>query len=496
MEASQSSSPIESEDLESPEAGLQSPDATPSVAGLASVDAASPVISVPAPCSLPDTVSVPPVAAPIDVAGGTKAVRAPRRRFFRTRVRSLHLPVKVHTFESFRYRDYRLVWAATFFGSAGFWLQQIVLGWLTYNVTQSAFWTSIAMGLDALPILLAGPIGGLIADAWDRRKLLVYIFAYQTLLTIAFSAVVLLGSVEVWQIFAFIFLMGASWVVIDPVRTAMIPNIVPRHSLINAFALSSMAFSATRMAVPVAGGVLIALVGPGPTLVAMAMFPLAAVSVSLGIKATSVSGMKVRMGTAPSQILEGARYVMSNPVMMGLWLMATVPSLLVMPFVHGLMPVYAAEVFFVGSASLGILLTFIGLGSTLGAILLASLGDVKYKGRLVFFGIALTAIGMAGFSQIPSAGLALPILVVLSMGVMLVYSTSSAIVQSIVPDEYRGRVSGLYVLTWGVTPVGGLMAGALAQNLGAPLATLIASGLVALALAWFALRLQCIWRLR
>ena len=169
LEASQSRSPIESEHLESPEAGLQSPDATPATEGVASGDVASPVISVPVPGSPPNAVSVPPVAAPTDVAGGTKAVPAPRRRFFRTRVHSLHLPVKVHTFESFRYRDYRLVWAATFFGSAGFWLQQIVLGWLTYNVTQSAFWTSIAMGLDALPILLAGPIGGL---RWtDSRRM-------------------------------------------------------------------------------------------------------------------------------------------------------------------------------------------------------------------------------------------------------------------------------------------------------------------------------------
>lgn len=414
----------------------------------------------------------------------------------RSKGRQAGLHVKVHTFDSFRYRDYRLLWTVTVFAAGGYWLQQVIVGWLTYDLTRSAFWTSIAMGLDALPVLLAGPLGGLIVDAWDRRKLLLFIFTYQVLIILGFSVIVLTGVVATWHILGFIFLMGLSWVITDPARIALIPNIVPRQSMVNAFALNSMAFSITRLAAPAAGGVLIAMVGPGPTLLAQAALPVVAFFVAWAIRTPSPSRARLRLASAFSRLAEGARYVRGQQVILGMLLLTALPSALVMPFVHGLMPVYAAEVFRVDSRGLGLLLASLGFGATLGTVLLASLGDFGNKGRLVVMGLALTAILMALFSHNPWLGTSYLNLAALSMGVMMFFTTSSAVVQSMVSDELRGRVTGLNMMTWGIAPAGSILAGALAQRFGAPMATLIGSGIMALALTGLVLHFRAVWKAR
>ncbi len=113
------------------------------------------------------------LAPPVEAAAIPAEAVAPappvRRRHFRPKVGPVRIPTKVHTFDSFRHRDYRFMWTTTFLSSGGFWLQQVVIGWLAYQLTQSAFLTTLIMGLDALPLLLAGPVGGVLVDSWDRR---------------------------------------------------------------------------------------------------------------------------------------------------------------------------------------------------------------------------------------------------------------------------------------------------------------------------------------
>ena len=406
-----------------------------------------------------------------------------------------HIPVRLHTFDSFRYRDYRFLWAATFLSSLGFWLQQVVIGWLTYEITRSAFLTSVAMGLDALPILLAGPLGGLVADAFDKRKLLISVFFYQSVVTISFAAFVLLGAVEVWHIFAFVLLTGLSWVITDPTRSSMLPGIVPKEGLMNAFALNSMALSVSRLATPALGGLLLASAGAGLPLLLVGSLQLLAATVVLPIRFKGDSRAVVRLTTAFSQLLEGARYVAAHPVLRPLFLVAIIPPLMVMPFVHGLMPVYAAEVFDVGPTGLGLLLSAIGIGSTAGAFILATWAKFRRRGRVVLIGIAVMAVTMIAFSRSPLYGTALPIIVVLSAGMMMFFSVTSASIQSVVRSDYRGRVSGLYMVTWGLFPVGSLTAGALAQAFGAPMATLLSGGVVLIALAGIAVWVRSLWRL-
>ena len=309
---------------------------------------------------------------------------APRRvfpRMHRPHVRAPKVRGRLHTFDSFRYRDYIFIWLATMFSSGGFWLQQVIVGWLTYEVTDSAFWTSVALGLDALPILFVGPVGGLLVDNFDRRKLMSFIYGYQAAVTLIFSAVVLTGNLQAWHIFAFIFFMGLAWVVTDPARMSLISNIVPRESLVNAFALNSMAFSVTRLATPAIGGVLIAFAGAGPALLVEAALQIGAVFAALSLRVITIPKPRMNLASVRNGLLEGIRYVLNTPLLLGLFALNAMPAMLIMPSVNGLMPVYAAEVFEVDARGLGLLVSAFGAGSTLGTFALASLGDIKAKGH-------------------------------------------------------------------------------------------------------------------
>ncbi len=419
---------------------------------------------------------------------------APRVRRRRPSLR-LHVPVRLHTFDSFRYRDYRFLWAGTFFSSSGFWLQQVVVGWLAYDITRSAFLTSVAMGLDTLPFLLAGPLGGLVADAFDKRKLLISAYLYQSVVTLLFASFVLLGTVAIWHMFVFILLTGLSWVITDPTRSSMLPGIVSKDGLVNAFALNSLAFSISRLATPALGGLLLAVTDAGPPLLLIGALQLTAAAAMLPIRFKSDSRTVLRLTTAFSQLWEGACYVATHPVLRSLFLVAIIPPLMVMPFVHGLMPVYAAEVFDVGPTGLGLLLSAIGIGSTAGAVLLATWAKFRRHGRVLLISIAVMAIAMIAFSRSPLYGAAFPIIVVLSAGMMMFFSVTSASIQSAVRNDYRGRVSGLYMITWGLFPLGSLTAGALAQAFGAPMATLLSGVVVLIALAGIALLVRRVWSL-
>ena len=427
-------------------------------------------------------------------AGAETAQAAPRRRLRPhirrprvPRMRAPHIqphmprvrPVRVHTFDSFLHRDYRFLWASTLFFSGAFWMQQVIIGWLTYQLTQSALLTSLVMGLDALPILIAGPLGGLLVDRWDKRKLLSGVFAYQSLLSFGFALLVLLGNVNAWHIFGFVFLMGVGWVIADPARMALIPAIVPRHSLVNAFALNSLAFSITRLAIPAMGGTLLAFAGAGMALLLQGALVAVAAAMALGLGTfASVGQSKLSPRAAISEILDGVRYIRENSVVLGLLLLGFIPAVLVSPFLHGLIPVYAAEVYKVGPVTLGLLMSSVGAGFLTGTLVIASLGDIQRKGLMIMGCIALIAVSMAALALNPSINLAYPLVAVGSMGTMGFFSITGATMQSILPDNIRGRVSGIYIMTFGAMPAGNLMAGVISQNMGAPTATLIACGLV------------------
>jgi len=377
--------------------------------------------------------------------------------------------------------------------AAAFWSQQLIIGWLIYSMTNSPFMTGLVSGLDALPVLLAGPLGGMLIDSWDRRRLLITIFVCQATLALGFAAIVLLGVAATWSVFLFAGVMGIGWVFADPTRMSLIPSLVPRENLLNAFALNSMAFSITRLAVPAAVGFVMAILGAGFGFVLEGGLLLLATAMAMTLRLEKVQLPPLKIRSALSGIREGLGYVQTQPAVMGLIFAATVPSLLVTPFVFGLMPVMAAERFHLGAAGLGALLAAVGAGATLGTVVVASWAHARSGSSLLPVCALMMVAGMVWFAFNPWFQLAFPALMLISAGLMSFYVLCQAAVASNVPDHLRGRVTGLYMLNWGVSPFGGIAAGLIAQFLGAPIAIGIAACCMVLAFGVIALKFRETW---
>jgi MFS family permease len=403
---------------------------------------------------------------------------------------------RIRTFDSLRHRGYRSLWLATVCSSSAFWFHQVIMGWLAYDRTGSPLLTTLVVSLDALPALVGAPLMGLMGDAWDRKKLLVVSYGYMAAMLGALALLVLLDRVQAWHLLLFSLLFGLSWALADPTRMALIPNLVPRGELVNAFALNSLAFNGTRFAAPALGGILIAVMGPGWSLLVEVGVNFVACAAALSIQGVPPPRRKLQLTSLVRELREGLRYAVREPVVLSVLLLGVVPALLVYPFVAALMPVYAAEVFHVGPRGLGLLFSALGVGAATGTVALASFGDVPRKGRLMLGAILAAGLASIAFSQSPWLGLSLVILVGLGSALSVFFSSSSALVQSLTPDAFRGRVAGLYMMGWGLSPLGSLLSGSIAQRFDPAWATLAAGIAVLLACAAIARRFPALLRLQ
>ena len=405
------------------------------------------------------------------------------------------LHFSLHTFDAFQYRNYRFLWACALWIGGGYWLQQIVVGWLIYDITNSAFLTSVAMGMEAIPILIAGPIGGFLVDVFDRRRLLITICIYHGLLAFALAMGLLFWSIGPLEIFTFTLLVGFSWVISEPARSAVVANTVPKEGLLNAFALITLGWGGSRLAVPAIGGLLISIYGAHAALISESSLMLAAALSVAMIHMDETEREKPQLRKVVSGLLEAALYIRDNRVVLALLTFSIAPPLVIFPFVYGLLPVYAAEVFHVGATGLGILMSASGIGMVVGTIVVASLGNIRSKGKLIVSGMAIAIFLMAILSQVSSFSVGFGILVLLGLFMPIVYTTVQAAIQSIIPDYLRGRISGFSIVTWGAFPMGSLVAGWLAQTLSVQTSTLYGALLMGIILTAQLVVFRFIWKL-
>ena len=400
----------------------------------------------------------------------------------------------MHTLDSLRVGSFRHYWLAILLSSGVQWLQQVVVGWLTYDVSRSPFLTVLALGLGVMPSLLTGPIGGVLADRIDRAKLLAAIYCLKAFVYAVFATVVLTGLVEVWHVFAFVIAMGLLQSAAFPARQSIVPSVVPREYLVNAFALMLLTSSTLQFALPTVTGFSIEIQGPGGTLLAGVAMYLAAAVAAGTVRLPAADRAVMRTRSALRQFADGVRYVGSDPVLLPIVLMNTAVYILIVPTVHGLLPVYASEVFDVGPVGLGLMASALGVGASLGAVILASAPALRRKGRLMVGCLVLSLAAAAAFSRSPSLLVALPLIVLVNVGFDGFAMVRTAVIQIVAPDDMRGRATAVNSMGSGLAPIGGLALGAVAQSFGAPFATLVAAVLMALALLLIVLRYRRVWR--
>ena len=386
------------------------------------------------------------------------------------------------------YPDFRILWVTTGLVAGGVWFQQVTLGWLAYDLTRSPLHVAGVVGVRTLPLLLA-PITGVIADRFDRRKLLLIDQALVTLLVFGFAALLLLNLQQVWHLYVFALLFGLLWAGNNPVRQVLVANTVPREALTNATALISLSFNLMRTTWAGSRRSGHRVHGPGHQLSHTGRFlPVRGTSRYQDADAVlcTPDKMHAREDSPLRNLLDGFRHVKSDPTTLITIGMSLGMSFTMLSIVFSQMPVYAAEVLGNDDGTyLGLLLTGMGIGGLFGTTAMAFSSRRRKKGLWSTGAFVLCAVTIIALSQTSVLWAAIGILMLQQMCMQVVMTTNMTIIHTVTPDDLRGRVMGVYQMEIGMMPFGGFIAGAIATGYGVDQALLISGivGLVIIALA-------------
>jgi MFS family permease len=354
---------------------------------------------------------------------------------------------------------------AFFFAMNG---QFVVRSYLAFKLTGSAFSLGIINLAVAIPMLVISPFGGVLADRVEKRNLIMVGQALLLVNELIVLALLVTNRLEFWHLFAVVFLMGCLFPFIMPARQSIVANIVGRQGLGNAMALQMSGMNAARVVGPVTAGLIISVAGVRWVYaVAVALYLLALLAMSRIDRAPPAPATGPR--TVFGDIREGVRYVRSDRPVRVLLLLSIVPMMLAMPF-QALLVVFSEEVWHTGSRGLGILQGAAGVGGVLGSVIVAATGDIQRKLRVMM--VSLLAFGgtLLLFAMSPWFLLALPFVLLADVFANVFGTVNATAIQVLIPDEVRGRVMSLMMMTFGLTPLGTLPVSAAAQAFGAPVA--------------------------
>jgi MFS family permease len=368
-------------------------------------------------------------------------------------------------------RNYVAYLAGNIVSLHGLWVYRVALGWHAWQLTESEFWIGMVAFAQFFPMVALGPLFGVLADRFDRRRSSLVINGASTLIMFLLGGLTIAGLVDIYALFALALLQGVADGAHLPVRLALIPALVPRHQLQSAMAINSVAFNLSRFVGPAIAGVLIATLGVAAAFAFNAVSYLAILAALLIIETRPFRRSEEAGSHVWGELKDGVRYVMARTAvrqLLGLVGMAAF-------FGRGpleLLPAFAESVFSRGSTGLAILTAAAGAGA-IGSGLIISRGLVRLRIRYIAIGIAIVGclIVVLGIAQAFWLGVA----TVAALGFMLTMCGVGAqvLLQTLIDDPVRGRVSSLWGMTaFGGTAFGGLIVGAGASSFGLSRATL------------------------
>ncbi len=389
-----------------------------------------------------------------------------------------------------RHRNYRLFFSGQSISLIGSWMTRLATSWLVYRLTRSALLLGLVGFAGQIPSFLLAPFAGVLIDRWNRHRLLIVTQILAMLQSAALAVLALTGVINIWHVLGLSLFQGLINAFDMPARQAFVVEMVEnRADLSNAIALNSSMVNAARLLGPSIGGILIAAVGEGWCFFWDAVSYLAVIASLVLMRLAPRPQRTNKASKVLPELREGLAYVAGSPPIRSILFLLALVSLVGMPYTV-LMPVFASNILHGGPHTLGFLMGATGIGALLGAVFLARRRSVLGLGKVIPFTAALFGAGLIGFSLSRVLWLSLPLLLVTGIGFMVTMSASNTLLQTLVTDDKRGRVMSLYTMAiMGMTPFGSLLAGVLANHIGAPL-TLLLGGLGCLAAAlWFTLLL-------
>jgi len=378
------------------------------------------------------------------------------------------------TLRALRHRNFQLFFGGQLISLVGTWMQSVAQSWLVYRLTGSSLLLGSVGFASQVPVFIAAPFGGMIADRHNRRYVVIATQTASMLLAGILAALTLTGTVRVPHIFALAALLGVVNSFDIPARQAFLVDMVGKEDMMNAIALNSSMFNGARIVGPAVAGILVASIGEGWCFFGNAVSYLAVIAGLLIMKVRAPR--RVVSGPPFAHIVEGFRFAQSTGPIRSLLLLLGLLSFVAMPHTV-LMPVFADRILHHGAWGLGFLMGATGVGALLGALTLASRSGVSGLGRWIAISCGGFGFFLLLFAFSRYFWLSTTLLIPVGFCMMLEMSSSNTLIQAMVPDELRGRVMSLYSMMFmGMAPIGALAGGALASRIGAPI-TLAVGGI-------------------
>lgn len=381
----------------------------------------------------------------------------------------------IQAFSSLKIAQYRLLWFGMLFSIGAMQIDLVARAWLAYDLSGSGLALGIVTASRGVSQLILTPLGGVAADRYDKRKLLVY--SQSTVFALAgFTAfLVHTGLIEVWHLAVLGFLQGMATPFTMPTRTALVPDLVPEEQIPNALALESTGRNINRVLTPSLAGVLLA-INPAFAFDAIAIVYGLAVLTLIRLPG-GLRGSGARSG-AFTEMAYGFRYIFGNTPLFALLALAYVPILLGMPF-QSLLPVFQIDVLDVGETALGVMYTAVGLGAITGSIVIASIAAMPQKNRIQIISGVAFGVTLAAFALSTSYVLSLALLVLVGFFSTGYLTLNRVLVAENTDRGVFGRVMSIYGMTWSLMPIALLPFGAMVDLVGVQAAVSGAGAMIA-----------------
>src|SRR5262245_31940771 len=383
----------------------------------------------------------------------------------------------LQSLSALKHRNFRLYWFGQLSSVLAQNMESVAQSWLVLELTNSPLLLGLTGLTFTIPTVVLTLVGGAIADRADRRRIMIFAQLGSALFFLLLSALVTLKWIALWHVMALAFLTGCLRAFDRPSRMALLPQMVPKEDIPNAVAVGGTIWQLNRLLGPAVAGLLIYLIGIGPTYYFCCFASLSAVCLWLGIRFEH-QPTAVFSGGLFQHMMAGLNFIWKNEIFYTFISMTFFNSVFGMSYLI-LMPVFARDVLTVGSQGFGFLQSAGGLGALCGVLAVAYFSRSRAKGRQAIGGAIIFGTLLICFAISKSYHLSLILACALGIASQFYITVINAILQVYLPDQLRGRVMGIYGLTWELMPVGGLIAGAIAEYAGAPAAVVLGGALVA-----------------
>lgn len=388
-----------------------------------------------------------------------------------------------HTFRALRHRNYRLFFYGQLVSLIGTWMQTTAMSWLVYQITGSKLLLGVVAAASSAPMMLFSLWGGAVADRYPKRAIILWTQAAQMVPAFVLAALAWSGLATPWLIVLISLVSGVAMAFDMPARQAFTVEMTGREDLLNAISLNSSVFNGARVVGPALAGLVIGTLG---TPMCFLLNGLSYIAVIIGLLMMRLPDYVPpgQDAAATGGAWGGLLYVLRHQRV------RTILGLLGVVGIFGwsyavLLPAFARDVFGLGADGYGVLMSASGIGALAGALTVATAGHVFPPRNVALGGVWLFSGALLAFAFTTNFYLALAFMTLGGFGMLLFFSTSNTVMQSIVPDEMRGRVMGVWGLVFGaMIPLGSLEAGALASWLGAPFALAFGAVICAIAGLW------------